>query len=87
MSQNETDRRHFTSVAVSFGNRDDLARLGSGACDLTCPSCGARGTRYGNPGGDMRFEGFDPVTRGGLVGIVVKCDACADEVVLPHVRA
>lgn len=87
MSQSESDRRHFTSVAVSFGNREDLTRLGSGTQDLTCPSCGARGTRYGNPGGEMRFEGFEPVSRGGLLGIVAKCGACGDEVVLPHGKA
>jgi predicted RNA-binding Zn-ribbon protein involved in translation (DUF1610 family) len=84
MTHNASDRRHFTSVAVSFGHREDLARFGGGVVDLVCPECGAKGTRFGNPGADMRFEGFEPVTRGGLTSIIVRCARCAKEVAVPH---
>lgn len=83
----EADRRRYVSVAVSFGHVDTLERLGSGALKLRCPSCAAEGVRYGNPGEDFRFEGFTPLTAGGLLFILVECDRCKARVTLPHRRA
>jgi hypothetical protein len=87
MTISESDRRHYASVAVSFGHSEDLQRFGSGVAPITCPECGAVGRRFGNPGADMRFEGFDPVTRGGLTSIILRCDSCSKEVTAPHRRA
>ena len=78
------DRRRYVSVAVSFGHVDDLTRLGSAACELSCPACGARGRRYGNPGEDLRFEGFEPFSAGGLLFILARCHGCGERVTLPH---
>ena len=86
MTAKSNDRLHYVSAAVSFGNVDALQRHGSGAAELTCPACGATGTRYGNPGEDMRFLGFTPVTAGGIAGIVCTCHKCKAEVTLPHRR-
>ncbi len=80
----EQSRRSFISVAVSFGDREALARLGAGAAEVTCPACGARGTRYGDKRSDFRFEGFTPLTAGGLTSILCRCAACEKEVTLPH---
>lgn len=87
---NENEQRErlaFASVGASFGDVEMLQKHGSGAVDLTCPACGARGRRFGNPGEDFRFEGFQPVTAGGLLFIQCECEACKESVTLPHRKA
>jgi hypothetical protein len=84
---NKEDRQRYVSVAVSFGDLEMLQRHGSGVAELTCPECGARGKRLGNPGEDFRFEGFEPLTAGGLLYIQCECQACKASVTLPHRRA
>lgn len=85
--EKEQERLRYVSVGVSFGDLEMLARHGSGAVELTCPACGARGRRLGNPGEDFRFEGFQPLTAGGLLYILCECEACGESVTLPHRRA
>jgi hypothetical protein len=80
----EEDRLRYVSVAVSFGDREALKRYGSGVMDLACPECGAEGRRWGNPGEDLRFEGFEPVTKGGMGFILCECAKCGEHVTLPH---
>lgn len=82
----ERDRRRYVSVAVSFGDVEGLRRLGSAAVELACPACGANGTRYGNPGEELRFEGFEPLSVGGLGLILARCLRCEERVTLPHRR-
>lgn len=77
-------RKTSISVAISFGDEDALQRLGSGVAKLSCPACGAVGVRFGNPGEDLRFEGFTPLTAGGILAIFVRCDHCQARVSLPH---
>ena len=84
MASNERDRLCHASVAASFGDTDALERLGSASTKLTCPECGNTGERHGNPGEDMRFDGFTPLTAGGLGYILAKCHHCQAEVTLPH---
>lgn len=83
----EEDRRRYVSVAVSFGDTHGLLRLGSSTTDLACPACGAIGRRYGNPGEELRFEGFEPLSQGGLLFILARCARCSQRVTLPHRRA
>lgn len=83
----EEDRLRYVSVAVSFGDRETLSRLGSGVAELVCPECSARGHRFGNPGEEVRFEGFLPLTAGGVSHILARCEGCGKEVTLPHRRA
>lgn len=85
--EKERDRQRYVSVGVSFGDLEMLERHGSGVVELTCPACGARGRRLGNPGEDFRFEGFQPLSAGGLLYILCECDACGKSVTLPHRRA
>jgi hypothetical protein len=80
----EDDRRSFVSVAVSFGDLKMLERLGSGVVEVTCPECGARGRRFGDVDDEFRFEGFEPLTKGGLKFILCECTACKKHVTLPH---
>jgi hypothetical protein len=83
----EKERLRYVSVGVSFGDAQMLARHGSGAVDLTCPACGARGRRFGNPGEDQRYEGFVPLSAGGLFFVLCECQSCKEQVTLPHRRA
>lgn len=82
--EKEADRQRYVSVAVSFGDREALKRHGSGVVDLKCPECGAEGSRWGNPGEDLRFEGFEPVSKGGTSYILCACAKCGEHVTLPH---
>jgi hypothetical protein len=84
MAKTEEDRQRYVSVAVSFGDREALARHGSGVAKLTCPECGHAGERWGNPAEEHRFVGFTPVTAGGRGFILATCDKCVAEVTLPH---
>lgn len=79
----ERERLRYVSVAASFGDLEMLARRGSGVVELTCPACGARGKRFGNPGEDFRFEGFQPLSAGGLLFILCECEGCRKSVTLP----
>jgi predicted RNA-binding Zn-ribbon protein involved in translation (DUF1610 family) len=83
----EDDRQSWVSVAATFARKEQLVRLGSGHVELTCPACGAKGIRYANPDEDFRFEGFEPLTAGGLASIVCQCNACGERVTLPHKKA
>ena len=78
------DRLAYTSRAVSFGDKEALRALGSGSVTLRCPQCDAVGERFGNPGQEMRFVGFEPLSRGGVRYILCRCAACGEEVTLPH---
>ena len=80
----EDHRLRCISVGVSFGDLELLQTHGSGAAELSCPQCGARGRRFGNPDEDFRFEGFTPLSKGGLLYILCECDACKERVTLPH---
>lgn len=80
-------RQRYVSVAVSFGDLKMLEKHGSGAVDVQCPECGAKGKRFGNPDEDFRFDGFSPLTKGGLSFILCECGACKKRVTLPHKAA
>ena len=84
MASKERDRLCHASVAASFGDTKALERLGSASVRLECPQCQAVGERHGNPGEDMRFDGFTPLTAGGMGFILAKCHQCQAEVTLPH---
>ena len=84
--QDEDERQRFVSVAVSFGDLKMLERLGSGVVELSCPECGAKGRRLGDTDEDFRFEGFEPLTKGGMKFILCECNACKARVTLPHPR-
>ncbi len=85
--EKERDRQRYVSVGVSFGDVAMIERHGSGVSEVTCPACGARGRRLGNPGEDFRFEGFSPLSAGGVLFILAECDACKQSVTLPHRRS
>lgn len=80
------DKNHqrSISIAVSFGDVEALERLGSGCTTLQCPECGQAGRRWGNPGAEMRFDGFEPLSSGGKGFVLARCLACRQEVLLPH---
>lgn len=80
----EKNRLHSISIAVSFGDEEALQRLGSGCAPLQCPECNGVGKRYGNPGEEMRFEGFEPLSTGGKGHMLARCLRCKKEVLLPH---
>lgn len=86
-NKKEQDRLRSVSVAVSFGDAEMLERHGSGVAGLVCPACGAKGKRYGNPGEEQRYEGFEPLTAGGLLSVLCQCLSCKERVTLPHRRA
>ena len=84
MASSEKDRLCQASVAASFGDTKSLERLGSASEKLVCPECKTSGTRHGNPGEDMRFDGFEPLSGGGIRFILCKCLKCGSKVTLPH---
>lgn len=84
MNPTEQDRLKFISVAASFKDAEALKDLGSGVSDVVCPECGAKGKRYGHLHEPFELEGFVALSKGGLAGIVARCEACGEAVALPR---
>ncbi|MCP4504338.1 MAG: hypothetical protein GY822_30860 [Deltaproteobacteria bacterium] len=82
--QNQTlspaDRKSHVSVAMSFGNEDDLARLGVAVIDISCPECGANGKRIGGGNDPLELKGFQKKTHGGKKAVLAKCEKCEAQV-------
>lgn len=84
MDRTDKNRQRNVSIAVSFGDVEALQRHGSGRVGLVCPECEGKGERLGNPGEEMRFVGFEPLSSGGRGYVLARCLACQQEVLLPH---